>query len=85
MPYFPLLVGIDLTELEAKMRTLAAAEIMALREKRAKDMRLLDIMQDGCPIINADGVQVVWSAATRLQVQNELNDTNTKIAELEAF
>lgn len=75
MPFFPIGIQIDFSNQNA-------AIIMNLKEKRAKDMRLLATMQDGNPVINSEGVKVVWSAGIRTQVEAELAETNRLIAEL---
>ncbi len=89
MPFLRIAVDIDLTPITDRLDAIEAAGtdvigglLITLKAERLNLMYLLRIMQDGNPLIDSDGNEVVWDSVIRTQAQAELTEANRIITAL---
>jgi hypothetical protein len=75
MPYLPVELKVDLTNTHT-------AIVMVLRDKRAKDMSLLNQKQVGDILSDQDGNLVPMTVAIRAEIAAEIAEADRLIAEL---
>lgn len=72
----------DLTKLKKQIATLQTSSIIVLKQKRLRDLYLLETKQDGDPVWDENGQMVMWTPAIRSLIEAEVAEVDELIAEL---
>lgn len=75
MAYLPVELKVDMTDTHA-------AIVMVLKDKRAKDMKLLNHYEVGDTVADQDGKHVTMTVAIRAEIAAEIAEADRLIAEL---
>ncbi len=78
--YADVQLKVDLTPIEERLDDHEDVLLMFLEYKRMMDLVLVNSKQDGDPVVNKDGIEVVWTPDIKAQVEAGIKKAEEFIA-----